>query len=88
MMLLISPVLALIAIVTVPVSIVVTKAIAKRSQGRFIAQWRNTGKLNGQIEEAFTGHALVQVFGRRAETEARFAETTTRSSRPASGRSS
>ena len=75
MMLIISWLLALIALVTVPVSILVTKAIAKRSQGRFIAQWRNTGKLNGQIEEAFAGHELVRVFGRRAETEARFAET-------------
>jgi len=75
MMLIISPLLAIIALVTVPASIYVTKAIAKRSQGRFIAQWRNTGKLNGQIEEAFAGHELVRVFGRRAETEAAFAET-------------
>jgi ATP-binding cassette subfamily B multidrug efflux pump len=75
LMLIISPLLAVIALVTVPASIYVTKAIAKRSQGRFIAQWRNTGKLNGQIEEAFAGHELVRVFGRRAETEATFAET-------------
>ena len=75
LMLIISPLLAVIALVTVPASIYVTKAIAKRSQGRFIAQWRNTGKLNGQIEEAFAGHELVRVFGRQAETEARFAET-------------
>jgi len=65
MMFVISPVLAVIALVIVPVSIVVTKQIAKRSQKQFIAQWKHTGSLNGQIEEAFTGHELVKVFGRR-----------------------
>jgi ATP-binding cassette subfamily B protein len=74
MMFLISPLLAVIALVTVPVSIAVTRAIAKRSQGQFIAQWKHTGALNAQIEEAFTGHELVTVFGRRREVEARFAE--------------
>jgi ATP-binding cassette subfamily B multidrug efflux pump len=75
MMFLISPLLALIALVTIPASMFVTKAIAKRSQGRFIAQWRATGRLNGQIEEAFAGHELVRVFGRRGEVEAVFAKT-------------
>jgi len=74
MMFVISPVLAVIALVTIPVSMVVTKAIAKRSQGKFIAQWKNTGQLNGQIEEAFSGHELVKVFGRQKEIEASFAE--------------
>ena len=46
----------------------------KRSQGQFIAQWRRTGKLNAHIEESFSGHALVTVFGRRAEVERAFAE--------------
>ena len=46
----------------------------KRSQGQFIAQWRRTGKLNAHIEETFSGHALVTVFGRRAEVERTFAE--------------
>ncbi len=46
----------------------------KRSQGQFIAQWRRTGKLNAHIEETFSGHALVTVFGRRAEVERSFAE--------------
>ncbi|MGH8962162.1 MAG: ABC transporter ATP-binding protein [Jatrophihabitantaceae bacterium] len=72
MMFVISPLLALIALVTIPISMVITKAIAKRSQGKFIAQWKNTGQLNGQIEEAFTGHELVKVFGRHAEIEAEF----------------
>ncbi|WP_433157310.1 ABC transporter ATP-binding protein [Kribbella sp. CA-247076] len=74
MMFVISPLLALIALVTVPVSMILTAAIAKRSQTRFVAQWRHTGALNGQIEEAFTGHELVKVFGRQKEIEAEFAK--------------
>ena len=50
-------------------------SIAKRSKKRFVAQWRHTGALNAQVEEAFTGHALVKVFGRQHEVEARFDET-------------
>ncbi|MER7330279.1 MULTISPECIES: ABC transporter ATP-binding protein [unclassified Micromonospora] len=72
MMFWISPLLALVALVAVPVSVVVTGAIAKRSQQQFIAQWTHTGELNGQIEEAFTGHELVKVFGRQREVEAAF----------------
>ncbi|MFY1598126.1 ABC transporter ATP-binding protein [Micromonospora sp. WMMD737] len=72
MMFWISPLLALVALVAVPVSVVVTGAIAKRSQQQFIAQWAHTGELNGQIEEAFTGHELVKVFGRQREVEAAF----------------
>ncbi|MFC4947542.1 ABC transporter ATP-binding protein [Pseudonocardia sp. GCM10023141] len=72
MMLLVSPLLSIIAIVTIPVSLWMTKAIAKRSQKQFVAQWRHTGALNGQIEEAFTGHELVRVFGRRGEVEKSF----------------
>ncbi|MGN6575693.1 MAG: ABC transporter ATP-binding protein [Nocardioides sp.] len=74
MMFYISPLLALVALVTVPVTMLVTGAIMKRSQGLFIAQWRRTGQLNAHIEEAFTGHALVKVFGRRREVEEVFAE--------------
>ncbi|GAB3654835.1 ABC transporter ATP-binding protein [Nocardioides korecus] len=74
MMFWISPLLALVALVSVPVSLLVTRAIMKRSQGQFIAQWRRTGRLNAQIEEAYSGHALVKVFGRQAEVDATFAE--------------
>jgi ATP-binding cassette subfamily B protein len=74
MMFSISPTLALVALVTVPVTMVVTGQIMKRSQGMFIAQWRRTGQLNAHIEETFTGHALVKVFGRQHEVEQRFAE--------------
>jgi ATP-binding cassette subfamily B protein len=56
----------------VPLTLVITAFIAKRSQKLFVAQWTNTGELNGQIEETFTGHALVKVFGRQKEVDARF----------------
>ncbi|PWR07123.1 multidrug ABC transporter ATP-binding protein [Micromonospora acroterricola] len=69
----ISPLLALVALVAVPLSVLVTQRIAKRSQQQFIAQWKHTGELNGQIEEAYTGHELVKVFGRQREVEAAFA---------------
>ncbi|MFF0229983.1 ABC transporter ATP-binding protein [Micromonospora sp. NPDC005254] len=68
----ISPLLALVALVAVPLSVLVTQRIAKRSQKQFIAQWKHTGELNGQIEEAYTGHELVKVFGRQREVEAAF----------------
>jgi ATP-binding cassette subfamily B multidrug efflux pump len=73
LMFVISPVLALIALVAVPISVIVTRLIAKRSQKQFIAQWTHTGALNAQIEEAFTGHELVTVFGRRREVAQEFA---------------
>jgi ATP-binding cassette subfamily B protein len=72
MMLLISPILAAISLVTVPTSVVVTILIARRSQRQFAAQWEWTGTLNGHVEEMHTGHALVQVFGRRRAEVERF----------------
>ena len=69
MMFVVSPLLALVALVTVPISVVVTTQVAKRSQKLFAAQWAHTGALNGHIEEAFTGHELVKVFGRQREVE-------------------
>jgi ATP-binding cassette, subfamily B, multidrug efflux pump len=72
MMIWISPLLALIALLTVPLSFYVTMKIGKRSQPQFIQQWATTGKLNGHIEEMFTGHALVKVFGRQKESAQHF----------------
>jgi ATP-binding cassette subfamily B protein len=72
LMLVISPLLALVALVTIPLSIVMTTRIAKRSQKLFVAQWKNTGALNAHIEEAFTGHELVTVFGRQREVAESF----------------
>jgi len=72
MMFWISPLLALAALVTIPASLLITKTIAKRSKTQFIAQWAHTGALNAQVEEAFTGHNLVKVFGRQQDVEDRF----------------
>ncbi|MEP7332214.1 MAG: ABC transporter ATP-binding protein [Terracoccus sp.] len=70
----ISWMLALIALVTIPVAIMLTTAIAKRSQKMFVQQWRNTGELNGIVEETFTGHGLVKVYGHQQETRENFRE--------------
>ncbi len=72
MMFWISPTLALLALITVPLAMLVSRTIMKRSQGMFIDQWRRTGRLNANIEESFTGHALTKVFGRQREVEAAF----------------
>jgi ATP-binding cassette subfamily B protein len=72
MMFVVSPLLSLVALISIPLTIWMTSAVAKRSQGQFVAQWRATGALNGHIEEAFTGHELVRVFGRTAEVEEEF----------------
>jgi ATP-binding cassette subfamily B multidrug efflux pump len=74
MMVWISPLLALIALVSVPLSMFVTAKIMKRSQSEFIDQWRLTGRLNAHIEETYSGHELVTVFGRRHEVAETFAE--------------
>ncbi|HAP77723.1 MAG TPA: multidrug ABC transporter ATP-binding protein, partial [Acidimicrobiaceae bacterium] len=75
MMLTISWQLALVALLTVPASIWAMKAIAGRARGKFIAQWKHTGMLNAQVEETFTGHAIVKAFGRQEEAQARFDAT-------------
>ena len=72
MMFTISPLLASIALITIPASLLTLRAVATRSKKRFVAQWAHTGALNAQVEEAFTGHALVKVFGRSADVEQRF----------------
>jgi ATP-binding cassette subfamily B protein len=74
MMLTISWELSLVALVTVPLAVAIAAAIAKRSRPQFVAQWTHTGELNAHIEEMFTGHALVTVFGRQREAAKVFAE--------------
>ncbi|WP_446038389.1 ABC transporter ATP-binding protein [Streptomyces sp. SID1121] len=74
MMFWISPLLALVALVTVPVSIFVATRIGKRSQPHFVQQWKVTGTLNAHIEEMYTGHALVKVFGRAEQSAEAFRE--------------
>ncbi|MEU4897673.1 ABC transporter ATP-binding protein [Streptomyces sp. NPDC044780] len=74
MMFWISPLLALVALVTVPVSVWVTTRIGKRAQPQFVAQWKTTGTLNAHVEEMYTGHSLVKVFGREKESAREFRE--------------
>jgi len=72
MMFTVSVLLALIALTVIPLSLFTMSQIAKRSRAKFISQWRYTGQLNGLVEEAFTGHTIVKVFGRQHEVEERF----------------
>ncbi|HKT57791.1 MAG TPA: ABC transporter ATP-binding protein [Microbacterium sp.] len=72
MMFVISPLLAVIALVTIPLTLVVTMLVAKRSQKLFVAQWGATGKLNARVEETYSGHSIVKVFGHQNEVEAEF----------------
>ncbi|WP_329278499.1 ABC transporter ATP-binding protein [Streptomyces sp. NBC_00691] len=74
MMFWISPLLALVALVTVPVSVFVAAKIGKRSQPHFVQQWKSTGTLNAHVEEMYSGHTLVKVFGRQAESAEDFRE--------------
>ncbi len=59
---------------TVPLSLWVTRAIARRSQRLFVAQWANTGRLNAHIEETYSGFTLVKTFGHRAHAQQKFRE--------------
>ena len=72
MMLTISPLLTLITVLTVPLSLLATRSIARRSQKQFVAQWRNTGRLNAHIEETYSGFTVVKTFGHREIAENKF----------------
>lgn len=72
MMVTISPLLALITVLTVPLSLWATRTIARRSQRMFVAQWRNTGRLNAHIEETYSGFTVVKTYGHRAHAEDQF----------------
>ena len=74
MMLTISPLLALLTVVTVPLSLWITRAIARRSQRLFVAQWANTGRLNAHIEETYSGFTVVKTFGHRVRAVEQFRE--------------
>ncbi len=71
-MLLISPILAVVSLLAVPLALVVTSLIIKRSQPQFVAQWASTGALNGHVEEMHTGHSIVKLFGRQRQAIATF----------------
>lgn len=57
--------LTLISLITVVLCFLMTKVIASRAKGYFTTQWASTGNLNGQIEEMYTGHTVVKLFGRQ-----------------------
>ena len=78
MMVWISPVLALVSLIAIPLSMFASVNIAKRSKVEFVAQWDWTGKLNGHVEEMHTGHALVKVFGRRQQAIKEFKDLNSR----------
>ena len=75
MMLSINPLMTLITVVILPVSVVLIMVVVKRSQKYFVAQQRTLGKINGIVEETFSGHAIVKTFNREDGTVDRFNET-------------
>ncbi|WP_163757594.1 ABC transporter ATP-binding protein [Mycobacterium botniense] len=74
MMLSISPLLTGMMVLTVPLSLALTKVITRRSQRLFVAQWTNTGRLNAHIEETYSGFTVVKTFGHRADAQQQFRE--------------
>lgn len=72
MMLTISPLLTLIAVVSLPLSLFVIGPILKRSQKYFSSQQKNLGRLNGHVEEMYTGHQVVKAFGHEAKSNEQF----------------
>jgi ATP-binding cassette subfamily B multidrug efflux pump len=75
MMFVVSPTLALVALISIPLSSGIIRFITQRSKLRFMAQWRHTGRLNALVEESLTGHSVVKTFGRQKEVEEQFRET-------------
>ncbi len=72
LMFVISPLLAAVSLIIIPLSILTTTAIAKRSQSQFVNQWKSTGELNGHIEETHTGHSVVLAYGQRKNSLEKF----------------
>jgi ABC-type multidrug transport system fused ATPase/permease subunit len=74
MMLIISPLLTLLTVITVPLTLWAIRSITRRSQKLFVAQWRNTGRLNAHVEETYSGFTVVKTYGHRAGAQERFRE--------------
>lgn len=74
MMLTISWVLSLVILITLPLSLLITTGIARRSQTYFRDQQRSLGELNGHVEEMYTGHKIVKAFGHEREAVAHFTQ--------------
>ena len=88
MMFIISPLLAVIALVTIPLTIVITVLVARRSQKLFVAQWKATGILNARVEETFSGHSIVKTSATSTRSRRTSAMRTPRCTGRASARSS
>src|SRR5256714_15658079 len=71
-MLPISPRLSLVVVLTLPLSLLITMGLAKRSQNYFRRQQRALGILNGHVEEMYTGHKIVKAFGHEGKSIAEF----------------
>ena len=74
MMLWLSPLLAVLTLLTVPLSLLATRVITRRSRQQFLAQWQGIGALNAHIEETYSGFTVVRTFGHRAQAQERFGE--------------
>ncbi|MFF1253410.1 ABC transporter ATP-binding protein [Pseudarthrobacter sp. NPDC058329] len=83
MMLWISPLLAAIAIATVPLSTLITVFVARKSQAQFASQWTETGQLNAHVEEFVTGHEVIKAFGQQSQAAEVFARSNERLARAA-----
>ena len=75
MMLSINAPMTLIVLLIVPVSLILVKVVVSHSQKHFRAQQKNLGAINGQVEETFSGHAVVHAFGREEEALEKFRAT-------------
>ena len=75
MMIYINPIAALVAVCIVPVSLVLVRAIVKRSQKYFYRQQESLGAIDGMIEETFSGHVVVKAFNREQQTVEEFNKT-------------
>lgn len=75
MMLSISPLMTLIALVILPISSVLIGIVVKFSQKYFVAQQTYLGKINGQIEETYSGHNIIKAFNREEYSLQEFSET-------------
>lgn len=75
MMLSISPIMTLVALIIIPVSLLIVSVVVKRSQKYFRMQQNRLGAINGQVEETFSGHAVVRAFGKENEVVEKFRQT-------------
>lgn len=74
MMLSISPLMTLMALLTLPISLFIMRKVVSKSQPFFVARQEYLGDANGHVEEMFSGHLIVQAFNREADSKKQFEE--------------